>query len=139
MDKKEFNYTYTSLSQAEKKQVENIRKEYDEQAQTPDDLQNLIKMDKLVKNRPTAIAITLGIVGVLIFGTGMSVSMVWEKILIGSIIGAVGVAVCLCTPLIHKSLLRAMKKKYGEKILELSKRLLGEDRTETEENQEIKQ
>ena len=41
-------------------------------------------------------AILIGIVGALLFGVGMSLTMVWSNMVVGIIIGIVGIVVLLC-------------------------------------------
>ena len=57
MENKEFSYTYSSLSQSEKKQVENIKRQYGGMdTQKDSDLAELLKLDKKVKTIPKTIA-----------------------------------------------------------------------------------
>lgn len=41
-------------------------------------------------------AILIGIIGALLFGVGMCLSMVWSNMVLGILIGIVGIAVLLC-------------------------------------------
>lgn len=47
-------------------------------------------------NGKTVGTILLGILGVLALGVGMCCSMVWEQMLLGIIVGAVGILLLLC-------------------------------------------
>ena len=134
MENKEFSYTYSSLSQAEKKQVENIKRQYggfDNQKES--DLAELLKLDKKVKTIPKTIATIVGVVGTLVLGLGMSIVMVWENVVVGSIIGAVGVLTCIVAPLLHKVIFSNLKNKYSSHIIKLSDRLLGEENKKDDE------
>lgn len=134
MDNAEFNYTYASLSQAEKKQVENIKRQYggfDNQKES--DLAELLKLDKKVKTIPKMIATIVGVVGTLVLGLGMSIVMVWENVVVGSIIGAIGVLACIVAPLLHKVIFSNLKNKYSSQIIKLSDRLLGEENKKDDE------
>ena len=134
MENKEFSYTYSSLSQAEKKQVENIKRQYggfDNQKES--DLAELLKLDKKVKTIPKTIATIVGVVGTLVLGLGMSIVMVWENVVVGSIIGAVGVLTCIVAPLLHKVIFSNLKNKYSSQIIKLSDRLLGEESKKDDE------
>ncbi len=126
-ENKEFNYTYSALSQAEKKQVENIKRQYGAVSQKDGDLAELLQLDKKVKTAPKAIATIVGVVGALVLGTGMSIVMVWQNMVAGVIIGIAGVLICLITPVLHKAIFRRLKNKYASQIIQLSERLLGED------------
>lgn len=133
MDNKEFKYTYSSLSQAEKKQVENIKRQYGAASQKEGDLDELLKLDKKVKTIPKTIATIVGVVGTLVLGLGMSIVMVWENVVVGSIIGAVGVLACIVAPLLHKVIFSNLKNKYSSQIIKLSDRLLGEENKKDDE------
>lgn len=133
MDNKEFNYTYSSLSQAEKKQVENIKRQYGAASQKDGDLDELLRLDKKVKTIPKTIATIVGVVGTLVLGSGMSIVMVWENVVVGSIIGAIGVLACIVAPLLHKVIFSNLKNKYSSQIIKLSDRLLGEESKKDDE------
>lgn len=133
MDNAEFNYTYASLSQAEKKQVENIKRQYGAASQKDGDLDELLRLDKKVKTIPKTIATIVGVVGTLVLGSGMSIVMVWENVVVGSIIGAIGVLACIVAPLLHKVIFSNLKNKYSSQIIKLSDRLLGEESKKDDE------
>ncbi|MGN0789736.1 MAG: hypothetical protein ACI4MY_07330 [Christensenellales bacterium] len=139
MENKEFNYTYSSLSQAEKKQVENIKRQYGAASQKDGDLEELLRLDKKVKTAPKAIATIVGVVGALVLGTGMSVVMVWQNMVAGVIIGIAGVVICLATPLLYKAVFHKLKNKYSNQIIELSERLLGEESNDVEQRRNVEE
>ena len=133
MENKEFNYTYSSLSQAEKKQVENIKRQYGGMdTQKDSDLAELLQLDKKVKTIPKTIATIVGVVGTLVLGWGMSIVMVWENVVVGTIVGVVGLLACIVAPLLHKVIFRGLKNKYASQIIKLSDRLLGEEKKDDE-------
>ena len=139
MDNKEFKYTYSSLSQAEKKQVENIKRQYGAASQKDGDLDELLRLDKKVKTIPKAIATIVGVVGALVLGTGMSIVMVWQNMVAGVIIGIAGVAICLITPLLYKAVFVKFKNKYSSQIIDLSERLLGEESNDVEKQRDVEE
>lgn len=49
-------------------------------------------------------AILIGIVGVLLFGVGMCLTMVWNHIAVGIMVGIMGIVVFLCLILLRKGL-----------------------------------
>ena len=86
-----------------------------------------------VRNVPMALAVTLGVAGVLLFGLGMSMVLAWNLLLAGSVVAAVGcVPMALAYP-VYNAAVRAMKKKYGGEILRLSDELLHADGKPTED------
>ena len=133
MENKEFNYTYSSLSQAEKKQVENIKRQYGGMdTQKDSDLAELLQLDKKVKTTPKTIATIVGVAGTLVLGWGMSIVMAWENVVVGTIVGVVGLLACIVAPLLHKVIFRSLKNKYASQIIKLSDRLLGEEKKDDE-------
>ena len=68
-----FNYTYTAPTESERREIEEIRRQYAADGQTDDKLKRLRRLDKLV-NFPPRIAAGLTIAaGVLIFGAGQAI------------------------------------------------------------------
>ena len=62
-----FKYTYSAKEQDE---IKRIRQKY--QIQEEDGINRLRRLDAEVTSKATAIALSIGIVGTLIMGTGMS-------------------------------------------------------------------
>lgn len=57
------------------------------------------KMENKAPIKPSAKtigAILIGIVGALLFGVGMCLTMVWSNMILGIIIGLIGIVVLLC-------------------------------------------
>ena len=60
----------------------------------------------------------------LIFGTGMSLVLVWNFQVSGILVGILGLALMAAAYPVMKYLEKKCRKKYGPAILELSKELL---------------
>ena len=127
MDEK-FSYSYSALTEAEKKEIERIKNEYREKDSRQITLEELRKLDAKVKNTPTIVALTLGVIGVLIFGLGMTLVLEWENSLLGVILGAVGAIVAMLAKPLHGILYKRLKARHGKKIIELSEKLIDADR-----------
>jgi len=56
----------------------------------------------------------------------LSLKVIGDMFALGIVVGCVGIAVCIANYFIYKAVLKARKKKYGEKIVELSGELLNE-------------
>lgn len=57
------------------------------------------KMENKAPVKPsgkTIVATLIGIVGALLFGVGMCLTMVWSNMVVGIIVGIVGIVVLLC-------------------------------------------
>lgn len=124
-----FRYTYSAKEQSE---IQNIRKKY--AAPAEDKMELLRRLDAGVTRKATTAALILGIAGVLLLGTGMSLVMsdfaerlgIYQNmgILLGLIIGAVGIAlVCLAYP-VYNRVIKKEREKIAPEILRLTDELL---------------
>ena len=122
MENKElFNYTYSSIH---KEEIEKIRNKYIKNQET--DLDELRKLDHKVTNSATFCSILVGIAGVLVFGTGLSLVLSFGKMILGIIVSFVGLLVMGSGLLVNKYITKKLREKYAPRILELSERLLKE-------------
>lgn len=117
--KETFNYSYSSIRREE---VEKIRNKYI-QAQE-DDLSELRRLDNHITNTATFASIFVGIVGVLVFGTGLSLVLSFSEYISGTIVGFLGLLIMGSGLLINKIILKKFREKYGSRIIELSDKLL---------------
>ena len=124
-----FQYTYSAKEQSE---VENIRKKYLPSEENK--MEQLRKLDHSVTQKAQVWALTLGIIGALILGTGMSLAMTdlggmlgvsenWAM-LIGIVVGIVGmVLVALAYPVYNRTLLKE-RRRIAPQILALTDELM---------------
>ena len=125
-NKEEFSYTYSAQQQ---KEIEAIRKKY--LPKEADKMQQLRKLHAVPTQKAQAWSIALGIVGTLIFGSGMSLCMTelsgvsgGTAMFIGIPVGIVGmVLVALAYPLYNR-VLKKQREKIAPEILRLSDELL---------------
>lgn len=122
-DNEKFRYTYSAPTEDERGEIERIRDAYRTDAGA-EKLARLKKLDKRVKNSAVIAALTLGILGFLLFGLGMSMTLAW-----GQYAGGIAVAVAGAVPMAlaapaHAAVLKRGKKKYGAEIVRLSEELL---------------
>ena len=121
-----FSYTYSAAQQAE---IEKIRQKYT--APTESKLDQLRRLDRSASQKAQAWALTLGILGALILGTGMSMVMTplgqyfgSLSLLIGIGIGLLGmILVALAYP-VYNRILQKERKRIAPEILRLSQELL---------------
>ncbi len=124
MEEKQFEYTYVSPTEKEKRKIERIRRQYQTEPVENGVVERIQRLDKRVKNTATAWGLTLGIVGCLIFGTGMTMVLEWAILIGGIAVSAIGcLPMCLAYPA-YTFFLERGKKKYGEEILRLSDEIL---------------
>ena len=130
MEKKEtesFNYTYSAKQQEE---IKAIRKKYE--APEENKMEQLRRLDASVTQKATVRSMTVGIIGALIMGLGMSISMTdigavfgsFLSMMIGIVIGIVGIVlVCLAYPTYHRTL-KAERERIAPEVLRLSDELM---------------
>ena len=130
MEKKEtesFSYTYSAKQQEE---IKAIRKKYE--APEENKMEQLRRLDASATQKATVRSMTVGIIGALIMGLGMSISMTdigavfgsFLSMMIGIVIGIVGIVlVCLAYPTYHRTL-KAERERIAPEVLRLSDELM---------------
>lgn len=120
-----FNYTYSAPTEEERREIESIRSAYTggEHARK---LERLRSLNKHVRNMPKCVALTLGIVGVLIFGLGMTMILEWSVLAGGVAVAALGVLPMAFAAPAYNLVLKREKEKHKEEIMRLSEELLNE-------------
>ena len=122
-----FEYKYSALSSEERLEIESIRRRYLKDSSGEGRTQELKRLDFYVRSFPVAIAITVGVIGILLFGLGLTLVLELNETVLGIILGTVGVLVLAPANLIYNRLTAFQKKKYGQRILDISEELLGKD------------
>ncbi len=120
-----FYYSYAAPTEAERKEIDGIRRQYEEKAEESK-LDKLRRLDKRVKASAAGLALTVGIVGCLVFGLGITMVLEWELPVWGALVALVGGIPTGLAYFVYRMSLRRNKRKYGEEILRLSKELLQE-------------
>lgn len=128
MSENKFVYNYSAPTEDERREIEGIRKQYGGEQVKKDSLSRLRELDKRVKNPPLILSIILGVVGVLVFGTGLTMILEWSLYVWGILVMVVGIVpVSIAYPL-RKRLVKRNKERYGDEILKLSGELLNENK-----------
>lgn len=118
-NEKMFTYTYSAKKQDE---VERILKKYIPKEESA--IEKIQHLDRQVECRGRALAITLGIVGTLLLGTGMSCIMELSGYFaIGIVIGIVGIMLIISAYPIFKKVTKIQRMKIAPQIIELSKKM----------------
>lgn len=110
--------------------VQKIRTQYTEKEHTQ--LDALRELDAKVKCPANLFAYIFGSIGVIIMGSGMSLVMtdigsnigLEETNILGIVIGIVGMLMAIVNYPIYKRLLAFRRKKYADKIMELSDKIM---------------
>ena len=122
----QFNYRYTAPTEEERKEIDSIRRQYVPQEKTETKMEKLRRLNSLVKNTAMIWALTLGIVGILIFGIGLTMILEWEILLWGIVLMVVGALPMAIAYPVYGVVLKKYKNRYGDEILRLSEELLNE-------------
>ena len=121
-----FNFTYSAQQQ---KEVEAIRSNY--LPKEPDKMDQLRRLHAIPTRKATTAAVTLGILGMLILGTGMSFFMTELgaplgdlAMVIGLPVGLVGIGLTALAYPVFRRRLKAERVKIAPEILRLTDELL---------------
>lgn len=126
-----FHYTYSAKEQEE---IKAIRKKYTAPEENEDKMAQLRRLDASVTAKAQAAALVSGVIGALLLGTGMSLTMsdlakvlgVLENMamLIGIVVGVVGIVlVSLAYPLYNR-IVKKERQKIAPEIIRLTEELL---------------
>ena len=113
--------------------AQKIRAQYMEKEST--ELDELRAIDAKVKRPANVFAYVFGSISAIIMGAGMSLVMTdiadtvgisGDPMILGTVIGGVGMIMALLNYPIYKGILNSRKKKYGERILKLSEKIMNQ-------------
>ncbi len=126
MENHSFEYTYSAQQQQE---VEAIRQKY--LPKEEDKMEQLRRLHAIPSQKAQAAALSAGVVGTLIMGTGMSLVMTEIGDLLGSLaivagitVGIVGIVLAALAYPIYNRVLKKQRQKIAPEILRLSEELL---------------
>ena len=100
MNKKQ-TYTY-SYSAEENKEIKRIREKYSEPDEREAKLEQLRRLDASVHNKAAVLSLTVGIIGALILGFGMSCILVYDWFAAGIAVGIIGLIITIIAYPIYK-------------------------------------
>lgn len=129
MSDNKFVHRHIALDDDERREITAIKNRYSDEPLATDKLTELRKLDGKVKNPPMIWSLVLGIVGILVFGLGLTMILEWLRLILGIAVMLAGCAVMVTAYPTYNLLFARGKKKYGEKIMRLSEELLGENET----------
>ena len=126
MEKQTFEYTYSARRQQE---VEAIRKAY--LPREEDKLEALRRLHAVPTRKAQVASLTVGTLGALLLGTGMSLCMTELGAALGSFamgvgiaVGVVGIAAAALAWPVYKRILKRERAKIAPEILRLSEELM---------------
>ncbi len=127
MDNKGFEYTYVAPTEAERREIESIRKQYGGKSEKEIKLERIRRLDSFVQNFSMILSLVIGVMGALIFGLGMAMILVWDIMVFGIIVSIAGAVPMGSAYPVYLLTMKRNKEKYGEEILRLSDELLKEE------------
>lgn len=115
-----FQYTYSAQQQ---KEIKKIQEKYLPQEENK--MEQLRKLDKSVEKPGTIWSILCGSVGTLLFGIGMTCTMVWTTYFVfGIIIGVMGIMLIIVAYPIYSYRTKKQREKMAPEIIKLSEELM---------------
>ena len=129
-DNNSFEYTYSAKDQTE---IRKIREKYcPSEKQEPDTLDKLRMLDNSVSQKATIFSLVFGIIGTIIMGFGMSLTMtqigsnlgIKHPMLIGIIIGLFGIASVISAYPVYNFIIKRERARIAPEILRLTDELL---------------
>ena len=114
------------MNNLDKVYAESVAKDY--MPKETSKVRQLKKLDDKAKKPAFITALSVGIVGALILGTGMSLSMGVigsgiAAMVFGIILGIIGIAICIINYPLYLKLLKKGKAMYAYEIIELAKEI----------------
>lgn len=118
-----FRYNYSA---EQNREVQEIRKRYLPREESK--LEELKRLDRKVQTSGQIQSLTIGIIGCLIFGTGMcfALGVLGISMILGVILGLLGVLVMLPAYPVYRRCRSKAKAAHQDRILELAAELSGE-------------
>lgn len=130
MDNKTFQYSYSA---DEQKEILKIKEKYTESQNTEKTgYARLKEIDSSVTKKATTTTLTLGIIGALIMGLGMSLIMtelgqilnIEHNFIIGVVIGIIGLGMVIISYPVYSLILKKERAKVASEIIAISDELL---------------
>ena len=126
-----FTYTYSAKENAQS-EVQRIRQKY--LPQEEDKMERLRQLDRSVVQKAQIIALTIGLVGMIFLGFGMSLAMTPLSEILGShrdmsmvigiIVGLLGMGILVTAHPIHQVVIKRERKKIAPEIMKLTEELM---------------
>lgn len=106
-------------------EAKKIKEKYSEKSESQ--IEQLIKLDKMIESPCFLKSLTFGIIASLILGAGMSFCLIWKStfMLSGILIGLLGIAIMILNPIIYKNDLANRRNKFKSKIINLADEVIG--------------
>ena len=114
-----FEYTYSAPEQEE---IKRIRSKYLPKEQESK-MDRLRRLDRETERPGRVISLSLGIIGLLVFGTGMCCCLEWGLFALGVLLGIVGMAMMGAAMPAYTRITQKQREKIAPEILKLTEEL----------------
>lgn len=114
-----FEYTYSAPEQEE---IKRIRSKYLPKEQESK-MDRIRRLDRETERPGTILALILGIVGILVFGTGMCCCLEWKLYILGVVLGIIGGGMMAAAYPAYRSITQKQRERIGPEILALTEEL----------------
>ena len=129
-NKETFEYSYSAKQQEE---VDAIKRKYlPKQEQPEDKMETLRRLDAQAEQPGLVVALTLGIIGILVFGGGMSLALVLPAgipvvlcYVLAVLCSVIGMGLMVLAYPAYKRITKAQREKIAPQILKLTEELSG--------------
>ena len=109
-------------------EARSIAQKYQEKPEMVNKIELLRKLDQSVTKMPSVISLSVGIIGILIFGLGMCCWLVWSDLsVLGTVLCVVGAAVCIANYPLYSKMVAAKKEELAPQIIALSNEIASEN------------
>ena len=126
MGNESFNFRYSAPTEHERREIENIRRQYTNEEPSESPEERLFRLHKRVTGTATAFGLCFGIIGTLIFGTGLASILEWSFWLLGIPTCIIGAAAAALAYPVYRHVLSKNRAKYSAEIIRLSDEILGQ-------------
>lgn len=122
-NKKTNTYSYSS---SENEEIKRIREKYEFRGEHSSKMEQLRKLDESVRITATMVSISAGVIGVLLFGFGLSCVLVWADSLLaaGIVFGAIGIVLIAMALPVYNMVENKKMKKIAPEIIRLTDELM---------------
>lgn len=122
-NKKTNTYSYSS---SENEEIKRIREKYEFRGERNSKMERLRKLDESVRITATMVSISVGVIGLLLFGFGLSCVLVWADSLsaAGIVFGAIGIILIAMALPVYNMVENKKMKKIAPEIIRLTDELM---------------
>ena len=120
MNNSRFTLDYSAADNSE---AERIMRKYTGAEKQYSDIEKLRMLDRKAETPGQITALTVGIIGTLVMGAGMSLIMVFGNMVVGIILGIAGIGIMLTAYPLYKRITKSSREKVRDEILALSDKI----------------